>query len=262
MYNTPTFSSRSELQAYIKQHPNTSSIHLSNWAAEPFDDLLSENIKILHVAESELPEEPLPKSLDTLYLYNCSTKTVILPSSLKGFFAVDCPNLQPGNNLPQSLLDLRIVNCEQFDGFTANLPLLSYLHITNCPNFHQTPETWPAKLTRIEIRQCPKFSAMPMAWPKDLSDLAITDCPKLKIIPREWPYGLHKLDLRGCSNLSFPYEWPIHLREANLLGCYKLEHLPNTMLQKAAEGNLKLEYSQKLTDTTQTQEICTTRSQE
>lgn len=180
---------------------------------------------------TSFPGGQLPKTLQTLIIWNCSNLESIVD------IVADA----------MSLNFLRIGNCTKLKHLPSGLDrlvYLDYLELEGCPSIEFFPEQGlPTSLKKMHILNCEnlKFIVVRMQSLTSLEELRLSNCPMLAFLPGDsLPINLVSVEIKDCDLIKPCSEWGLHrlafLKKLSIHGCrLESDAFPEWMLPPTLE---------------------------
>lgn len=173
---------------------------------------LPQSLEELIIYGCEVIQSPprLPSSLKKLCIQGCldiSTLLELSPSSLEELIIYDFENILPSPRLPSSLKKLQIMGCLNIK-ILLDLPQsLVEFKIKEC-QYIESPPGLPSSLKKLKIKICRNIKTL-LELPSSLEELQIKDCSKIQSLPG-LPPSLKKLWIKDCPNIQSRPALPPH----------------------------------------------------
>ncbi|MBS0629443.1 MAG: hypothetical protein JSS30_04375 [Verrucomicrobia bacterium] len=169
-----------------------------------------------------------------------------LPKELQVLFCQQCDRLQNLPQLPDTLIELSLLECPISTLPKLPQPLkklvLTYTDNSSLPDLPQSLEELelicvnrlsslpklPHSLKKLRIRECDSLADLP-SLPPSLEVLECSYCHFITELP-ELPPNLRELNLESCDNLIKLPKLPIQLKKLNISYCQKLKNVPELPL--------------------------------
>ncbi|KAK9155180.1 hypothetical protein Sjap_002660 [Stephania japonica] len=159
-----------------------------------------------------------------------------------------CPDLSP------SLKELRISNCPALKIESAQLPSVESLSISDVKAFVVNDTSWSSKLSFLHISNVPEFLQLPMNSPRNnmhLCRIYIINCPQFQgfLSSPDSPWFVECLNLTNCpSILGLQLQGFTQLRYLTVYSCTRLQLLEGLQSLRNIQSLSIGQFSEELND--------------